>query len=95
MTMELVRVHVRIHGVVQGVYFRQSTRRQAQAAGVTGWVRNCSDGSVEAVFEGPASAVTDVVAWCHQGPAAAFVSLVDVVNEPYTGEFRLFKVSGW
>jgi len=95
LTRQLVRVRVRIHGVVQGVYFRQSTRRQAQAAGVTGWVRNCSDGSVEAVFEGEASAVADVVAWCHQGPAAAYVSQVDAVNEPYTGEFSLFKVSGW
>lgn len=95
MTRDLVRVHVWIHGVVQGVYFRQSTRRQAQAAGVTGWVRNSADGSVEAVFEGEAGAVANVVTWCHRGPVAAFVSQVDVVNEPYTGEFSLFRVSDW
>lgn len=51
--MQFIRMHVWIRGVVQGVFFRQSTRRQA--AGVTGWVRNCADGAVEAVFEGEAA----------------------------------------
>ncbi|MFZ2617743.1 MAG: acylphosphatase, partial [Anaerolineae bacterium] len=95
LTMQFIRMHVWIRGVVQGVFFRQSTRRQAQAAGVTGWVRNCADGAVEAVFEGEAAAVASVVSWCHHGPAAAVVSQVDVAGEPYTGEFSLFKISGW
>lgn len=95
MTGRFIRMHVWIRGVVQGVYFRQSTRRQAQAAGVTGWVRNCPDGAVEAVFEGEETAVAAVVAWCHHGPAAAVVSQVDVVSEPHTGEFITFRISGW
>ncbi|WP_343425610.1 acylphosphatase [Candidatus Amarolinea dominans] len=64
LTMQFIRMHVWIRGVVQGVFFRQSTRRQAQAAGVTGWVRNCADRAGEAVFERRGCAVASVVSWC-------------------------------
>lgn len=75
------RSHVRVRGLVQGVYFRESTRRAADAAGVAGWVRNLADGSVEAVFEGAADAVAEVVAFCHIGPPDARVDAVDVTPE--------------
>ena len=76
---------------MQGVWFRESCRREALAAGVTGWVRNLSDGRVEAVLEGPPAAVDGVVSWCRQGPDAARVDGVEIeVGEP-VGE-RGFRV---
>lgn len=78
-----VRAHVLISGRVQGVCFRAYTVDEAAAVGVTGWVRNTSDGGVEAVFEGDRSAVEAIVAWCRKGPPAARVSNVEVVwGEP-------------
>jgi acylphosphatase len=68
------KIHVLIKGRVQGVGFRYSTLRQAQALGITGWVRNLPDGRVEARFEGPASAVEEMLSWCRQGgPSGAQV----------------------
>ena len=72
-------------GRVQGVWFRDSCRREALARGVAGWVRNRADGSVEAVFEGPASAVAQMVAWCRVGPPRADVREIDVTEEPVEG----------
>ena len=82
---------VLVSGVVQGVFFRDSCRRQAQAAGVSGWVRNRSDGRVEAHFEGPPAAVERLVAWCRVGPSHAEVDSVDVSDEVLSGAegFRL------
>ena len=74
-----------IHGFVQGVFFRESTRRVAQEAGVTGWVRNLLDGQVEAVIEGPADAVAEVIAFCHEGPAGARVDQLETFDEPVEG----------
>lgn len=74
----VVRRHVVIRGRVQGVGFRVSCARRASAAGVGGWVRNCEDGSVEAVFEGDPGAVGSLVVWCRQGPPMARVTAVDV-----------------
>lgn len=91
--MPNVRAHVFVSGHVQGVFFRDTTRRQALARGVTGWVRNLWDGRVEAVFEGDAQAVQEMVAWCHQGPPHAYVTDVQVSYEPYTGEFATFRVT--
>jgi acylphosphatase len=70
---------------VQGVWFRQSCRRQAVELGLAGWVRNRSDGTVEAVFEGPESEVAKAVAWCRMGPPSAEVSGIDVTPEQATG----------
>jgi acylphosphatase len=70
---------------VQGVFFRDSMRERAQAHGVSGWVRNCSDGSVEAVLEGSAEGVDRVVRFAHTGPARAEVESVDVREEPVEG----------
>jgi acylphosphatase len=66
-----------VHGEVQGVFFRESCRREAEAAGVTGWVLNHADGTVRAHFEGSAEAVRRMVAWAHHGPRAAVVERVD------------------
>jgi acylphosphatase len=74
-----------IHGLVQGVFFRESTRQLAQAAGVTGWVRNLPDGQVEAVIEGPPHPVAEVIAFCHEGPVGARVDQVEVFDEPPEG----------
>jgi len=66
---------------VQGVFFRESCRRQAVAAGAAGWARNLDDGRVEIVLEGPGEAVDRVVAWCRTGPSQAVVSAVRVIDE--------------
>ena len=81
MAEDTVRRHVTISGEVQGVFFRETARRKATEAGVAGWITNRSDGRVEAVFEGPAEAVEDLVEFCRQGPTAATVEDVDVQTE--------------
>jgi acylphosphatase len=83
---ERVRRHVWVSGRVQGVWFRESCREQAQALGVAGWVRNLSDGRVEAVFEGPPAAVERAVAWCREGPRRSRVEQVEVAAESPVGE---------
>jgi acylphosphatase len=67
-----------VSGRVQGVFFRDCTRREAQRVGLAGWVRNCLDGTVEAHFEGPAQAVDELVRWCRGGPRHATVQDVRV-----------------
>lgn len=89
-----LRAHVFISGRVQGVSFRWFTQRKAQELKLTGWVRNLWDGRVEAVFEGEAGVVRQVVAWCHTGEPPARVSEVDVTYTPYTGEFSSFRIMG-
>ncbi|WP_374656582.1 acylphosphatase [Dongia sp.] len=74
----------RIRGKVQGVWYRAWTVEQAEARGLTGWVRNRADGSVEALFAGPPDKVADMIAACHQGPRAARV--VDVAVEDFAGD---------
>jgi acylphosphatase len=69
-----------VRGRVQGVFFRDSTRRVARAAGVHGWVRNLPDGSVQAHLEGPAAAVERVLDFVRVGPEQAFVETVDVIE---------------
>ncbi|MBM4458159.1 MAG: acylphosphatase [Chloroflexi bacterium] len=86
------RVHVVIRGWVQGVGFRASCARQAMGLGLTGWVRNQWDGSVEALFEGPAEAVDRMVAWCHRGPAAAEVTAVEVSDLGPGPQERSFRI---
>jgi acylphosphatase len=75
-----------VSGRVQGVFFRDSCREEAAAAGLTGWVRNTRGGEVEAWFEGDPEAVERLVAWCREGPSSAHVQDVDVSNEDPTGE---------
>ena len=75
---ETVAKRVVVHGSVQGVFFRDTTRRRAESRGVAGWVRNCSDGTVEALFEGAPDAVDALVAFAGEGPRGAQVERVDV-----------------
>jgi acylphosphatase len=70
-----------IHGQVQGVWFRESMRREAERLRVTGWVRNRSDGTVEAAVEGSSYAVEAMIRWAQRGPEAAVVSRVDVAED--------------
>ena len=88
-----VRAHAIITGRVQGVFFRVETKYAAEDFGVTGWVRNKRDGSVEAVFEGEEADVKAVLAWCGEGPPHARVSHVAVIWQDYTGEFEKFQVT--
>lgn len=71
-----------VSGRVQGVWFRDSCRLLALEHALAGWARNCLDGTVEAVFEGPAPDVAQLVAWCRIGPPRADVSGIEVFEEP-------------
>lgn len=88
-----VRAHAVITGIVQGVFFRLETRRAAEQHRVKGWVRNRSDGSVEAVFEGPQNQVDAVLRWCRQGPARSAVDRVDVNWEDFSGQYSRFEIT--
>lgn len=90
--MSRKRIRILIEGRVQGVLFRDSTRSRAQSLGVTGWIRNRYDGSVEGVFEGESEAVEALVQWCKQGPRLAHVERVTVTPEPFKGEFSDFQI---
>jgi acylphosphatase len=83
--VRVVRYRVLVSGRVQGVYFRDTCRRMAERHGVSGWVRNLPDGSVEAVFEGPADEVSQLVEWSRHGPPAAVVRDVGLQAEPPEG----------
>lgn len=84
------RAHVLVSGKVQGVFFRSSTKDKAEELGISGWVRNLSDGRVEAVFEGETEDVDKMVEWCRKGPEYAIVTGVESIVEEYKGEFTGF-----
>ena len=81
-----------IHGRVQGVFFRDSMRREALRLGITGWVRNRSDGTVEAAVQGESAGMDAIVRWAHQDPRHAQVERV--VIEPDDGSYNSFEVIG-
>lgn len=87
---ETIALHVTINGRVQGVWYRGWTVEQAQRRGLTGWVRNRCDGSVEAVFCGPSLQVSDMLAVCRQGPPSAVVTALDVreTDDPGLTDFQ-------
>jgi acylphosphatase len=89
---EKIRKRIIISGRVQGVYFRDSLRTAAEREGVTGWVRNLPDRRVEAVLEGEIQVVSRVIEWSRQGPPAARVEEVAVIEEVFTGEFHDFEI---
>jgi len=90
--MEKVRARLIIEGTVQGVFFRQHTQEMAEGLGLTGWVMNRPDGSVEAVFEGDLEGVSKAVEWCRRGPPQARVASLRQSREVHTGEFRDFSI---
>ena len=81
----MIRRRVIVYGLVQGVFFRDSTRRLAQRHGVSGWVANRADGAVEAVFEGEGDAVERLVAFSREGPRGAQIDSVEVTEEEPEG----------
>ncbi len=90
--MENKRVRLIIEGRVQGVWFRDSTRREAETLRVRGWIKNRPDGAVEVLAEGPAGNVKKLAAWCHHGPSSARVTRVREKEEPCQGEFDSFDI---
>lgn len=87
--MTIIVRHLRIHGLVQGVYYRQSLQEQAQALKVTGWVRNRLDSTVEAMVCGSPQALECLIEWSRSGPPAAVVS--EVVVTEAEGRFSAFE----
>jgi acylphosphatase len=88
----VIRRRVVVHGFVQGVFFRDTLRRQAVTRGVWGWARNNRDGTVEAVFEGEREAVERMVELARQGPSGARVDRIEVFEEEPEG-LRGFEVA--
>ena len=87
-----VRFQACIHGYVQGVSFRYYTLRQAQMLELSGYVRNCEDGSVEVVAEGPREAAERLLSWLHRGPPSAEVQRVEVEWQQAKGKLVRFEV---
>jgi acylphosphatase len=90
--MEIARLHIVIEGIVQGVFFRAGTKGKSCKLGLTGWVKNCSDGRVEAVFEGDIDKIDQIVEWCKKGPPGAVVRNVETIWEQATGEYDSFSI---
>jgi acylphosphatase len=86
------QVHLMIIGRVQGVFFRASTVEEARRLGLTGWVMNRTDGSVEVVAEGERSKLAAFVRWCGHGPRGAAVQKVDVQWREFRDEFEGFRI---
>jgi len=90
--MATKRVQLIVRGRVTGVFFRAAAQREAKRLGVTGWVKNRNDGSVELLAEGEEDAIKEIIGWAHHGPSAARVEHVDVRWRGYTGEFFDFQI---
>ncbi len=87
-----IRVRLIVEGRVQEVWFRDSTRTQANNLGVHGWVKNRFDGNVEVLAEGPENGVEKLIEWCHEGPSYARVDRVEATREEWQGEFDTFDI---
>ena len=90
--MEKVKAHIFVSGRVQGIFFRQNTQRKAQSLGITGWVKNLTDGRVEAVFEGEKEKVEKIIKWAKRGPILAKVNGIDIKWQEYQGGFDSFEI---
>lgn len=86
------RRHLFVSGKVQGVFFRDSAQTEACRLNITGFVRNLSDGRVEMAIEGDVDPLNRFIAWCREGPPSARVDHVEVLEEPYRGEFQAFTI---
>jgi len=89
---ENVRAHIIVSGQVQGVFFRAKTQQTAEELGLTGWVKNLSDGRVEAVFEGEKPQVEQMLKWAKSGPRGASVRDLELTWEDFKGEFSSFDI---
>jgi acylphosphatase len=86
------QVHCVVKGRVQGVFFRAASQREARRLGLTGWVRNLSDGTVEVVAEGEDDRLKEFIQWAQRGPSAARVDRVETRWRGYSGEFTDFRI---
>lgn len=90
--VKLVKAHLFIEGLVQGVFFRSYTRSVAKENNVKGWVKNLPDGRVEVVLEGKEEDVKKVIEFCKKGPPGAIVTNLEITWEEYKGEFDDFEI---
>ena len=91
--MSLKQVHLFVRGRVQGVFFRASTQREARRLGLTGWVKNRVDGTIEVLAEGEEEEIKELIGWANRGPGAARVDGVDVRWRSYTGQHADFRLT--
>lgn len=91
--MKTVKAHVFIDGRVQGVFYRASAYSEARLLNIKGWVKNCLDGGVEAIFEGKKEDVDKMINWCHKGPPGALVKEVKVTWEKSDGMYEDFSIN--
>jgi len=92
MATKIARAHVFIEGSVQTVSYRYWTKKNAERLNINGWVKNLTEGRVEAVFEGSKTAVEEIIKKCRKGPMLAVVRHIDVVWEDATKEFKNFEI---
>jgi len=92
--VDVVRCRVIVAGRVQGVFYRDSCRAKATELGVTGWVRNLTDGCVEVAAEGDREAVDQLLDWCRNGPPRASITALEITDEAPRGE-RRFRIVSW
>ena len=91
--MGLKQVQLFVRGRVQGVFFRASTQREAKRLGISGWVKNRPDGSVEILAEGEEDRLKELLAWANRGPSAARVERVDVRWRSFSGDYHDFRIT--
>lgn len=90
--MAAKRIHAKVKGKVQGVFYREFTRREAESLGVSGFARNLKDGSVEIVAEGEEKQLKEFEKRFRKGPLMAFINEVEIKEQPATGEFDGFDI---
>lgn len=85
-------VHITINGKVQGIWFRANTKQKAEQLGITGWVKNIPNGSVEAIFEGEENCIKEMIDWCQHGPPQAKVENIEIKEQSITNGFDEFLI---
>jgi acylphosphatase len=93
MPTEIIQVHAMIHGRVQGVSFRYHTRLVAISLGITGWVRNLPNGSVEVLGEGTTESMREFIQFLRQGPLGARVDSIDMTERDASGDYHSFQIT--
>jgi len=87
-----LRVHIFVSGKVQGVFFRENTRKKAAEFGLSGFIKNLQNGKVEAIFEGDKEQIEKIIQWIKKGPEMAQVEDIEIDWQNYQGEFRNFEI---
>jgi len=89
---EKMRVHIFVSGRVQGIFFRENTKKKAEKLAISGWVKNLRDGRLEAIFEGDRENIEKMVNWAKKGPIWAKIDDFSLVWEDYLGQFKDFEI---